>query len=662
MLNINDDAGGARALASAKNPRRVPRDVRCAASFAGRQLTYWVLSWAVSVFLLAATASAQLRVVTYNVAHLLGDKDAIEAVFAAIHQDDKPGFAVPISVLVCQEVRNADLVPLLNALNNSAPPGITYAVGTYTNNSEDGSGGAQAMFYRTDKLIELAGGHDDIFTGAGRYADRWQLRLLAYDSPDARFYIYSAHLKSDTGSANQNQRLTGVMNIRSNADALGPNQHIIYCGDFNFYNNTEPGYGHFFTAGNGQAVDPLGTGSWAGSDNAIKHTQSPRLASGPMAGGGMDDRFDFQLVSNAFDDGQGLSLMTGAPFVYRAFGNDGMHYDQAINSGNNFYYPGQAARSNALADALHDASDHVPVIVDYQLPAVLIATIEPSFGRVIQGADFQVPIEIRNGADVVVPHGADQLVYVATGFGAFSGQHNGSVAALGDADTPAFTLNTSSVGPTVGVVQVISTSQGVQNPSVQLAAGGRVVRPACASFDANDVVTEKSIALNADSGDGTLQIPVNIYNLGFDENQALLDIDAIARLTAPFSIVSRGLPADIGADPATLTFAFDAAGLPPGDYSAAITIEVSDEDVPGETAAALNLTLAVTVSSQQPTCNSDIDNDGLVNVDDLLAVISAWGACADPSDCPADIAPLGGDGVVNVDDLLAVISAWGACE
>ena len=29
--------------------------------------------------------------------------------------------------------------------------------------------------------------------------------------------------------------------------------------------------------------------------------------------------------------------------------------------------------------------------------------------------------------------------------------------------------------------------------------------------------------------------------------------------------------------------------------------------------------------------------------------------------CPADIAPPGGDGVVNVDDLLAVISNWGPC-
>ncbi|MCI0629426.1 MAG: hypothetical protein L0Y44_02080 [Phycisphaerales bacterium] len=59
------------------------------------------------------------------------------------------------------------------------------------------------------------------------------------------------------------------------------------------------------------------------------------------------------------------------------------------------------------------------------------------------------------------------------------------------------------------------------------------------------------------------------------------------------------------------------------------------------------------------TCPADIApqpaGDGVVNVNDLLAVIAAWGACAG---CQAD---LNADGVVNVDDLLAVISAWGPC-
>jgi hypothetical protein len=66
-------------------------------------------------------------------------------------------------------------------------------------------------------------------------------------------------------------------------------------------------------------------------------------------------------------------------------------------------------------------------------------------------------------------------------------------------------------------------------------------------------------------------------------------------------------------------------------------------------------------------CPADIapipNGDGLVNVDDLLAVINAWGVCPPGAPCPADIAPPpSGDGTVGVDDLIAVINAWGPCR
>jgi uncharacterized membrane protein len=53
----------------------------------------------------------------------------------------------------------------------------------------------------------------------------------------------------------------------------------------------------------------------------------------------------------------------------------------------------------------------------------------------------------------------------------------------------------------------------------------------------------------------------------------------------------------------------------------------------------------------------DINGDGSVNIDDLLAVIAAWGPCpASPAACVADVVV---DGQVNIDDLLLVISSWG---
>jgi hypothetical protein len=53
----------------------------------------------------------------------------------------------------------------------------------------------------------------------------------------------------------------------------------------------------------------------------------------------------------------------------------------------------------------------------------------------------------------------------------------------------------------------------------------------------------------------------------------------------------------------------------------------------------------------------DVNGDGVVNVDDLTAVILAWGPCPVPSaPCPADI---DGSGTVDVDDLVQLILGWG---
>lgn len=61
--------------------------------------------------------------------------------------------------------------------------------------------------------------------------------------------------------------------------------------------------------------------------------------------------------------------------------------------------------------------------------------------------------------------------------------------------------------------------------------------------------------------------------------------------------------------------------------------------------------VAVTVT-YQGAVPGDVDGDGIVGVEDLLAVLGAWGACPG---CPEDV---NGDGVVNIEDLLEVLAAW----
>jgi hypothetical protein len=63
----------------------------------------------------------------------------------------------------------------------------------------------------------------------------------------------------------------------------------------------------------------------------------------------------------------------------------------------------------------------------------------------------------------------------------------------------------------------------------------------------------------------------------------------------------------------------------------------------------------IDVSPTEPI-EGDVNGDGVVNVSDLLIIISEWGMCTIPSDCPADV---NGDGFVNVTDLLIAIGNWG---
>ena len=54
-------------------------------------------------------------------------------------------------------------------------------------------------------------------------------------------------------------------------------------------------------------------------------------------------------------------------------------------------------------------------------------------------------------------------------------------------------------------------------------------------------------------------------------------------------------------------------------------------------------------------CNLDLNNDGLVNVMDVLILIAEWGEC---NQCSADINE---DGYVQIQDILILIGAWGPC-
>ncbi|MBC8308902.1 MAG: hypothetical protein H8E83_00130 [Planctomycetes bacterium] len=303
---------------------------------------------------LASFSQAEIRIVNYNIAKCIGDHEALDFVVDAASLDDSKGDAYPVSIFMFQEVSSGKEKILHHML------GDTYSKGTYTNQGE--SGGAQAMFFHSEQLKEKDESHKDIFTGATRYADRWHL-VGINENKGVEFYVYSMHLKASKGSENKEQRAFGANAILEDIASLPEDANVIVVGDMNFYTNKEPAYKAFVKV----LVDPLGKGDWAGRDDAEKHTQSPRkIRKGGLIHGCLDDRFDFQFISKTLKDGKGMEIIKNS---YRAMGNDGKHFDVAINDADseNEYFDNDKERSNKLATALHDASDHIPVIVDYEI-------------------------------------------------------------------------------------------------------------------------------------------------------------------------------------------------------------------------------------------------------------------------------------------------------
>ncbi|WP_158265400.1 lamin tail domain-containing protein [Blastopirellula marina] len=297
-----------------------------------------------------------IRIVNWNTENGPNDSadDALfRTVLEAIGQENVAGNIERPSILALQETDNAQggtnsVARVENILDNLYPS-TDYAQVT---TSLDGGGDATGFVFDVSAVSLLSS-----VTVPGSFTHdvlRAEFRPTGtFGAED--FFIYTAHLKAGTTSADEITRGNEAALIRADADRLGEGTNVIIVGDFNMKNSNEDAFFQFVAAGPGQVRDPINRlGNW-NNNNSFKdiHTQNP---SNSPSGGGMDDRFDLQLASAELFDGVGLEYVTGS---YHAFGNNGTHL---LNSG----IETGAGASPAVLAALAQASDHLPVVVDYE--------------------------------------------------------------------------------------------------------------------------------------------------------------------------------------------------------------------------------------------------------------------------------------------------------
>lgn len=602
----------------------------------GRHLAIVVL--VLAAFAWPTAARAQLRIATYNVNNSdpsdFGPRPGMDAVLRGLNASAKGGFARAVDVMILGE---ADSVTTTGtayaALLNSITSGTGYLRATVDAGST-GSGRPIAVY--NSAVVSLVGEKRiGSLTGTAsqpRQTMRYQFRPVGYDAA-ADFYVYASHFKASTGAANEAERNNEARVIRADADALGQGANVIYAGDFNFYSSSESGFQTLTGTGNGQAFDPVSrVGNWSGSTTFRDvHTQSPATTSffNGQVTGGVDDRFDFQLITAELRDSRGFDYIPGS---YWAFGNTATHaINQAISTGSAATLaariPGYTnAQASAVLTALTQVTDHLPVVADYQLPARLTATFVPPAARVIRGAVVSGTLAVSNSAPVAVAVGADVLSYgyAGTGAGAALGSGTGSAVALASATTHRMVVTATTAGLQTGTVTVTSTVAQTATPSFSGTFSMSVLERATASFAAATTTTSGTLDFGTlIRGGVTGSSTVSIFNRTSASGTAWtarLDLDGIVS-TLPAGSVTTSLSTFTNLAPgASRAFGVVLNTSTSGTFAGSYSLALSDENLPGATTQSLVLAVRGAV---MPPLAGDLNCDAFVDVLDMADFLGA---------------------------------------
>ncbi len=342
-----------------------------------------------SEFLVASTA----RLMTYNLLNYQ-DENEREAHYINIISEIEPNLIVAQEIVGNNGFNNfkVDVLDLVN-------PGL-WSGASFTNQSASQD---IALYYHHEVFTFLE--TNVVFTAQSsgtRDVIEW---VMKHNLSEIEFNIYGAHFKASSGGSNAQQRLEEAIILRDHLNELPEGSFFILAGDLNIYSSdesSEPCFNMLIgnaDINNGRLFDPINRiGHWHNNSSfSDVHTQSPRTSSfGGGANGGMDDRFDWLLVSaSLLNDSSQLKYIEDS---YVTFGNDGNHFNDAINSGSN------SIVSDEMADALHDASDHLPVYMDvwfddlvYSNIGIIITEIMPNPAAVSDS--YGEWFEIYNSSD-----------------------------------------------------------------------------------------------------------------------------------------------------------------------------------------------------------------------------------------------------------------------
>jgi hypothetical protein len=548
-----------------------------------------------ALLLIAATPVHALKVATWNLMGYEnpGEGPGLPSPYISVRQANFRTVmaALDPDVLVTEEMNSVAAKDsfLLNVLGNVAPG---QWAGTWV---DVGGNEGMGFFWKTARVTVT--NQSAITTGGPRKAMLGVVRPLGYTKNGGWTRIYAVHFKASNTPADAATRANEASSLRSTINTtpttvVGTN--IIVGGDTNIYDGTEGAYLRLTEsqANNvGRSFDYLAMSApWhVNPANAPYYTQCPCNACSVtgQSGGGLDDRFDLLLTSASLQDGSGMDYVSGS---YTPFGNDGLHYNNDVNGA-----PTNTAVSAAVANALHDAADHLPVMITLQLPAKYSVPSQLSFGDVIVGASPALSLPVANAGPVPAATLAYTLA-AGSGFTAPAGPFNAAAGAGANLHT--LGMDAGTTGAKNGSVTLSSNDNDTTAKAILL--DGRVLAHAVPSLDSLAVVTGDSLDLGDHLAGAFADGEVRVFDQGYGALQAHLAVGGAAITgDARFTIAGGFTPATLGSTGNTWNVHFDDSSTQvDSTYTATLAFSTADEALPGGTALApLTVALRARVTS-----------------------------------------------------------------
>lgn len=257
-----------------------------------------------------------------------------------------------------------------------------FSKATFKYSESPATGLLQMVYFNNQKLSLLS---EAVIPTSTRDINHYTFKINTENAANNPIIIevFVTHLKASRGNDNMEKRLESVETFTRELDRLPSDSYVLFAGDFNFYTSNEPGFQAIIDEENSiNIIDPINracptfpndgkdyfdedydsTYFWNNSSFADVHSQSTRTSqvNGDGAAGGMDDRFDFIMMSENFNTSSDLFYVKNS---YKTAGNNSNCYNSYVSNTSC-----SGAYSQALRNALFQFSDHLPVLMNIETP------------------------------------------------------------------------------------------------------------------------------------------------------------------------------------------------------------------------------------------------------------------------------------------------------